>query len=72
MHRFLHPSVAGNSTGLLHRVLKDEIFGHHMLERFYIDDISVHSSDQKFTHLYYQMTILFSKEHVISGYIQII
>ena len=33
---------------------------------FYTNDISVHSSDPKFTHLY-QIPTLFSKKHVISG-----
>ena len=59
MHRFLH---SWQDTELIprtpsHRLLEDEIFGHHMLQ-------TRHSSDQKFTH---QMPTLFSKEHVISG-----
>ena len=60
------------NRGPLHRLLEDKILCTPHTSRqleiiswFHTNDISLHSSDPKFTHL--PDATLFSKEHVISG-----
>ena len=69
-HRFLHSWQDTEPVAPLHRRWNlwtpDHWHASKQLEIiswFHTNDISVHSSDPKFTH--YQMSILFSKEHVI-------